>query len=214
MSKGVNALEIVFAMFILIVVTLVVIRLFTGIVKQDTLPNLDDFRQAYRYSQEKSKCSNLCSDYTIGGCTSNDLAAAYAFCEHKINLDIDGNNVPGEIGHYGVVTSIPYCEDGLYCFHIQECGCGNYILGPEACLQTMRDYLTKIVPKDTAEKMICNKITYGTCKTDPREWERKVPGFEAVELTTNTEFGVGDPPVVGSDYWWKHAGYGKICVTE
>jgi hypothetical protein len=204
MSKGVNALEIVFAMFILIVVTLVVIRLFTGIVKQDTLPNLDDFRQAYRYSQEKSKCSNLCSDYTIGGC--NDLAAAYSFCEHTISIDIDGNNVPGEKGHYGVVTSIPYCEDGLYCFHIQDCGCGNYILGPEACLQTMRDYLTKTVPKETAEKLICNKIKYGTCKTDPNDWERKVPGFQSVELPDGT--------VLGTDYWWVHAGYAKICETE
>jgi hypothetical protein len=215
MRKGINALELVFGMFILIVVTLVVIRLFTNIVTPETLPSLDDFRKTYNYERELSKCSSACSPYTTSGC--EDLSAAVTFCQQKIGISIDGNEKGSEKGHFGVVRMAPYCEDGLYCFHISDCGCGGYILDATTCKEVMYDYYKYTIgySEQTTNEVICKSIPPGTCKTDPRTWGEKY--FERIQyrpqtaLGSDAQYGVGDPPVIGADYWWKAAGYGEIC---
>jgi hypothetical protein len=214
MEKGVNALELVFSMFILIVVTLVVIRLFTGIVKQDTLPNIDDFKYAYNYEKEKNKCSTFCTPFTQSGC--EDLSAAVSFCQQKVSIDIDGNYKPSEKRHYGIVNKVPYCEDGLYCFHIYDCTCGGYRLDAKNCLEWyMKDFYRNNIGfnEETTKGAICNAITYGACDTDPRGWSRKLPGYTYIDATgTDAQYGVGSPPVVSADFWYNKAGYKAYCT--
>lgn len=213
-EKGIDALEIVFAMFILIVVTLVIIRLFTTTVSRESLPNIDDFRSAYNYDKEKSHCNNDCSAYTSNGCS--DLAAAVTFCQERISVDIDGNFKTNEKGHGGLIAGIPYCEDGLYCFHITECGCGSFVLTPEQCLIVMKDYyVTQMgLSEQTADQIIVNKITPGTCAKNPADWGRKFyEGYTAIKPTESEckVYNLDYPCYLPADWWYWKAGYGKIA---
>lgn len=220
-KKGVNALEMVFAMFILIVVTLVIIRLFSAQVSGGALPKIDDFRQAYDYDKQVTSCKSLCSLYTN---TCEDLSAAVDFCRKKVSIDIDGNFKSGEKGHFGVVKGQPYCEDGLYCFHVvEDCSCGNYVLNAKTCLQIMKDYYTETIGYDvnTANTAIFNAIQPGTCLKDPRDWKVKLPGYTPTPaLGSDAKFGTGNEcnlnsttPVdciIGADYWWRQASYNTL----
>jgi len=211
-KKGINALEIVFAMFILIVVTLVVIRLFTSTVSKDVLPPLDDFKAAYNYDREKSKCDNLCSSFTSNGCS--DLVAAVSFCQQKVFLDIDGNYRVGEKGHGGIIAGVPYCEDGLYCFHISTCGCGSFILTPEQCLVVMKDYYINQLglSEKEAKQAIINQIKQGTCNPNPEMWgKRFYQGYVPIKPENCTVYNQPDGCNLPADWWWWKAGYGQIA---
>jgi len=208
-KKGVDALQLVFAMFILIVVTLVMIKLFTGIVKPDTLPKIDDFQQAYHYNTEKIRCGNLCNAYTSGGCT--EMRAAVAYCREKVYIDINNDGRTGERKAYGIVSGIPYCEDGLYCFNIYSCECSYNELDPTECLGIMKDYYTQESKSEaTANKVVCNSIQPGECPKDPGLWKKKLPGFKPETILSGPYAG----QVWGADYWWKVAGYEAICGSS
>ena len=214
-EKGINALEIVFAMFILIVVTLVVIRLFTTTVTKETLPNIEDFRQTYNYDREKARCNNLCSAYTTDGCA--DLSAAVTYCQERIAIDIDGNYRTNEKGHGGLIAGVPYCEDGLYCFHIAECGCGSYVLNARNCLDVMKEYYVSRMglSEETTNQIIANKITPGRCNKNPALWGRKFyEGYVPVRVPDDKckDYGLDAPCNLPADWWWYDAGYAEIAA--
>lgn len=206
-TKGVDALQLVFAMFILIVVTLVVIRLFSTYVTKDTLPPLDDFRQSYDYERQKSKCNGLCSDFTERG-NCEDLSFAVQFCQQKVKVDIDGNYKTGEARHFGLIAGIPYCEDGLYCFHLtQDCSCGSMVLNAESCLRVMQDYYIGLkLPEETANDLILKRISYGSCEADPFKW----PSRKLTDGTVYEPQKLPDGSTLGADYWFKSGGYDKL----
>lgn len=202
MRKGINALELVFAMFILIVVSLVVIRLFINIVttRQITEP-LQDIKRAANYDKEVVKCSNICERYTAGTNPCTDTRSAVEFCLTKVSIDIDNNGNPGEKGHGGVIVNLPYCEDGLYCFNIKEnCACGSQVLNPKTCLQILKDFYINMQDLDsqTAERIITNAIQPGTCDLDPTEWPRQVVDYE--KITGGLK----------ANWWWVQAGYDQL----
>lgn len=210
MKKGLDALQLVFMMFILIVVTLVIIRLFTGIVSKDTLPDIKSFQQTYKYTQEKNRCGNLCSSYTD---SCSDIRAAVSYCREKVYVDINGDGRTGERKAYGIVAGEPFCEDGLYCFHIYQCKCGESAVELDAteCLSVMKDYyLERTGDEATANNVVCKAVTPGECQKDPRLWKKKLSGFEPTKI----EFGKYAGQIWGADYWWKMAGYVDICGEE
>ncbi|MEM5776908.1 MAG: hypothetical protein QXJ06_00475 [Candidatus Aenigmatarchaeota archaeon] len=174
MRKGINALEIVFGMFLLLIVVFVVIRLVINFVTPSKIAGqLDSFDQAYRFSQEKSTCKNLCDEYTTEEC---NRMAAVKYCMQKINIDIDGNRIAGEKNHGGFVTQLPYCEDGLYCFHIYECRCGTYKLDRENCRKILCEYYVKdqgIDDREEVSNLIYKAINFGTCDPNIENWGLK-----------------------------------------
>ncbi|MEM5799560.1 MAG: hypothetical protein QXZ43_02760 [Candidatus Aenigmatarchaeota archaeon] len=171
MRKGINALEIVFGMFLLLIVVLVVVRLITQFVTPSKIAGqLDSFDNAYKFSQEKSNCKNLCDEYTTEEC---NRMYAVKYCMQKINIDIDGNRVVGEKRHGGFVTQLPYCEDGLYCFHIYDCKCGTYMLTPENCRKILCEFYIKDKGIDNSQEvsnLISHAINFGTCDPDISKW--------------------------------------------
>jgi hypothetical protein len=208
MRKGITALELIFAMFILIVVTFVVIRLFTGVVSPSTLPNIQDFKETYNYQQEKQKCENLCSRFIESNC--QDYSAAASYCLQKVSLSIDGNSVTAERGHYGMVANLPYCEDGLYCFHINDCTCGSVVLDAKNCLIYLQSYyMEKAGFNESATKqLICSDtgIRPGSCcpeptTCNPKHWSITPKGFNATTY-----------PDIDATHWWVNAGYGAYCT--
>jgi hypothetical protein len=218
-KKGaINALELVFAMFILIVVALVLIRMFSTQVTANALPKIDDFRQTYEYDKEVEKCKAKCSDYTED---CSDLSAAVDFCTSKVAIDIDGDFKTAGKGHAGIVTRIPYCEDGLYCFHlVQDCNCGTVSLDAEHCQLIMKEYYTSYKGLDdaTADQIICSSINWGTCEPDPNNWNVKKNNQDELVLRdgstykpTTVQSGKYAGQTLGADYWWKNSGYEDIC---
>jgi len=184
MRKGVNALEIVFGMFLLIIVVFIVIRLTTTFVRPEKVSApLQSFEASTQYNDELGKCKNLCENYNANNCNRRD---AVNYCLQKVKLDIDGNSIPGEKGHGNFVRNLPYCEDGLYCFHINDCYCGSYKLDKQECMKILCDYyaydegLYDGTSQDTAINSISaimNLIVFnkdgiypGTCSKDPSKW--------------------------------------------
>jgi len=192
MRKGVNALEIVFGMFLLLIVVFVVIRLITNFVTPSKVAEpLQNFDAAYRYDQERSKCKDLCDQYTTEEC---NIDRAVDYCLKKINIDITGNKQTGEPNRGGFVAGLPYCEDGLYCFHIYNCKCGTFKLDAENCRKILCDYYIRekglyADPRKYADpskalgvlEEVANIITgfnginFGTCNPDVNTWGVKNP---------------------------------------
>ncbi|MEM5843967.1 MAG: hypothetical protein QW841_01875 [Candidatus Aenigmatarchaeota archaeon] len=199
------ALEIIFIVVILIVVTFIIIRFFTGVVGPSSLPNIQDFREAYYYENQKNYCENLCNRYIQGGC--KDQGAAASYCLQHVSLSIDGNNVLAERGHYGMITNLPYCEDGLYCFHIYECSCGYYKLDARGCLFLLQTYYMEEngFNETITKSLICSSITPGSCcpeptTCNPKKWKIKPEGFNATTY-----------PEIDATHWWANAGYKEYC---
>jgi len=209
MSKGLNALELIFSLFVLIVVVLVVIRMFitkmsTNVIEQP----LQDITDSYNFEAAYSTCNNLCSKYE-SDCSNTQ--AAVKFCLQKVSIDIDGNRVTGEKGHFNVVEEIPMCEDGVYCFHIKrDCMCGSQRLDPKSCLLVLCDYYQKIIGlgSESAMKAIQNGISWGDetyCPKDIQDqgWKR-VEGYKPIDLQP------GSGVWMGPDYWYVCGGYDPL----
>jgi len=192
--------KIILTILLLIISLFIFLGLFTSIVREDTLPNIDDFTQTYKYPQEKDMCINICSDYVNAGCINLEYAIAY--CQQKINIDIDGDFRFGSIGHYGFINNTPYCEDGLYCFHIHECGCGNFTLDAKNCLSLMCNfYKTKNLDSQQTWNLIQNKISYGSCELNPNNWQHHLIGME-------------NKYTFYANWWWVNVGYNSSSCED
>ncbi len=120
------------------------------------------FEQSGNFENERQICQKLCSNYE----KSCDIKNAVEFCENKVIIDIDKNGVKGETGKVGFLNGYPFCEDGIYCFHIQKCSCNNQELNAENCLKILCDYYSE---KPQTINYIREKITWGKCKNDDKE---------------------------------------------
>ncbi|MFH8092569.1 MAG: hypothetical protein QXM38_01355 [Candidatus Aenigmatarchaeota archaeon] len=208
--KGVNALEIVFGMFLLLIVVFVVIRLITNFVTPSKVGEpLENFNQAYRYSQELSNCKTKCDNYVTEDCNLRD---AVDYCLQKVRIDINGNKQVGEEKRGGFVANVPYCEDGLYCFHLYDCRCGTFRLDASNCREILCDYYIReqgLGIEKAADIIKSSKgLNYGTCDPDPTNWglrELPVEGVLACQWTikagiTNSDCGYKSPEEICSRY--------------
>jgi hypothetical protein len=191
--------KIILTILLLIISLFIFLRLFTSIVRMDTLPKIDDFQQVYNYNRERIRCGNLCNTFTSNGCT--DMMAAVSYCREKVSVDINGDGRTGNKGAYGVVAGTPYCEDGLYCFHMYECSCGNFTLDSKNCLSLMCDfYKTKNLDSQQTWNSIQNDISYGSCELNPNNWQRFIPGMNGYTFYAN--------------WWWIYAGYNSSSCED
>jgi hypothetical protein len=188
MSKGMTALEIVFLLFIMIVVTLVIIRLVSQYVT--VTPVLDPVKRlsdVEGYQQAYLLCRQLCDNYK----QTCDEIAGKNFCEKKVEVDINWNSKKMERNVGNLVEGIPLCEDGIYCFHIYpDCRCGNYQLSAANCLTLLCNYYNQTlgyISKEDAIKMIRRDINPGTCS-----FVDKATGHN-------------------ESYWWIASGYTEEC---
>ncbi len=204
-KKGLNALELIFTLFILIVVVLVVIRMFVQKMKLDQIQPVEDVTESYNYYAALSECSNLCEDYNQDKSSYNALR----FCQHKIKIDIDGDARVGQEGAYGVLVGIPLCEDGIYCFHIKECGSGTVALDAKRCLLDMQRYYKseRGLTEETSNQIIKRMVHYGTCEPDVTLWDRMVESYDPIDIASyDSDWNTGITKM-GPDYWWIAAGY-------
>jgi len=204
-KKGLNALELIFTLFVLIVVVLVVIKMFINRMNFNEVKPVEDVKESFKYSAALSKCNSLCEDYMQDKSNYNALR----FCQQKIGIDIDGDGKVGQEAAYGVLVGIPLCEDGIYCFHIKECGSGSVALDAERCLMDMCRYyeIDNGLPEDTAIQLIKERVHYGTCKADITDWRRMVDNYNPVTVPAYDSDWRNGITKMGPDYWWVQAGY-------
>ena len=201
MSKGVNALEMIFTLFILVVVVLVVVRIFvTRMNLVEIEKPVQDITDTYNYKVAESTCKNLCSEYE-SDCSNNH--AAVRFCLQQVKIDIDGNKIPGEKYHFNVVEGIPMCEDGIYCFHVKtNCICGSQRLDAKTCLSLLCDYYqnTEGLNSTISMSLVKNGINPGYCTNNKNEWESRIENFKPVLVDSAEGW-------LGPTYWYNCAGY-------
>jgi hypothetical protein len=158
-------------LFILLIATLIKLKLNTKIIK--------NFEDTGNYKKEKIKCQNLCQDYIKNDC-SEDYAVN--FCKQRVFLDINGNRIAGESGVSSIIENYPYCEDGIYCFHIQNCECEKNTLDAKKCLEILCDYYKN---EEDPMKVIREKIKWGSCTQDKvkisPDWWYQYYGFYSDE---------------------------------
>ena len=209
--KGLNALEIIFTLFVLIVVVLVVVRVFISRFSFAGIEEpIQDITETYNFEAAYSTCNSLCSKYESD---CGNLQNAVRFCLEEVKIDIDGDRIPGEKGHYNVVEGTPLCEDGIYCFHIKtDCTCGSLRLTPKSCKDILCDYYIEHMnyPEETAAEMIQKGINYGTCEPDVREWDIKIRKYIPRVPPYNSDW-KDDIDYMGPDYWWATSNYTTPC---
>ena len=212
MKKGMKALELIFTLFMLIVVLLVVVRLFISRMKLTEVERpIQDITQVYNYEAAYSLCNSLCEKYESD---CGNLQRAVDFCLQKVEIDIDGNGVTNEKYHYNVVEGIPLCEDGIYCFHIKsDCACGTVRLSPETCFKILCEFYTQVrgFDADTASAIIGNEVKYGSCEPNITKW--KIEDYNPIRVDPYDSIWRGQEVTgikfMGPDYWWVRAGYYK-----
>ncbi|MCS7135373.1 MAG: hypothetical protein NZ893_02965, partial [Candidatus Aenigmarchaeota archaeon] len=157
---------------------------------------LENFNQAYRYSQEVANCKSNCDTYVTGDC---NIIYAVDYCLEKIKIDINGNKQVAEENRGGFVANVPYCEDGLYCFHIYDCKCGTFRLDPNNCRKILCDYYIREqgLSKEKAVEIITGRdgLNFGTCDPNPQTWglrEIPVTGVYACQWTIKGGLTVDD----------------------
>lgn len=195
MKKGLNALELVFTLFILIVVVLVVVRMFIQQMKlgkiQEPLKRWEDVN---RYQSARSECEIYCEAFRNN---PGDINVIKDYCTHRAPVDLNGDGktyeqlAPGEIAAGRVVSQVPYCEDGIYCFHIYDCYSGTIHLTARECLMYLCNYYTSPTvgyDPELAMEAVKKEITWGTC--DPNTVYVKLGGR-----------------IITPKYWWERAGY-------
>lgn len=145
---------------------------------------------SYNYQAAIAQCESMCDNFR----KDCDSKAAVDFCMAKAQIDLNKNTKVDEKGVGNIVAGVPYCEDGVYCFHIYpNCECGQTLTAVD-CLQILCNYFEGSVGYDpeTSMRAIQSEVTYGTC--NPNTVVNNMTGKRA-------------------DSWWRDAGYdSKSCA--
>lgn len=117
-------IEIFIALFVILAVALVLLKMFQGQISDKTkeLKDLEAERKLDELTTKaKEKCDMLCS-------RGSSLTDRARFCMRQVTSDIDGIGVDfnnNELLDDSVTNLLPgqvACEDAIYCPHVTQCG--------------------------------------------------------------------------------------------
>ena len=117
-------IEIFIALFVILAVALVLLKMFQGQISDKTkeLKDLEAERKLDEMTTKaKEKCDMLCS-------RGSSLTDRARFCMRQVTSDIDGIGVDfnnNELLDDAVTNLLPgqvACEDAIYCPHVTQCG--------------------------------------------------------------------------------------------
>jgi hypothetical protein len=166
-KKGTDKpIEIFIALFIILAVALVILKMFSGQISAKTkelgeIERENKLREAMTNAQRY--CDEKCSLALTNSC---DLKSLATFCITKIEggLDLNGN---GQNNDYDdkLAGGVGVCEDGLYCPLVASCSC-NQVLNTKNCIKIVCKYWTEEVGMSAvdANNTIVEKLTPGTCE--------------------------------------------------
>jgi competence protein ComGC len=170
--KGFTAIEIVFMIFILLVVAIVVIQLVVkNVGTQKLVAVVQQVEQLSKFQYMKDTCNKICENIKTASSYKEKLSLMAMWCSYKIRdgdregIDMNDNGIYRD---FYVVAGLPYCEDGTYCFHFFSCDLGNFYLDRERCAEILCEYYLQQFNGDDAEATdaVANVISPGSCKID------------------------------------------------
>ena len=157
-KKGEKSLQMIFGLFILLIISLVVLSLFFKFIGKSSSQTEAITTKYFSESQKGNviqECENLCGN--IKG-----IDGAIEFCRKTYQVDWNGNNIQGNLISEG---RWEFCEDKIPCFILVECR-GYTGLDCKSILSTQRqDFLTELT-KDNVSG------TCGMSNTDSN-WMKK-----------------------------------------
>ncbi len=123
-----KGIQIVFAVFVLVIVSAIVITL---VVRNVKVPKIK-CNQNDKIQSAIMECQNYCNDISsFGGQAALNSAIEFCSKTEKVDWNCDGI-MKGEKMSYGIFTS---CEDKIPCFELVSCE--GY--SPEECRTLLRD---------------------------------------------------------------------------
>ncbi|MDD9952788.1 MAG: hypothetical protein OXR66_00460 [Candidatus Woesearchaeota archaeon] len=142
-------IEIFVALFIILAVALVMLKLFQSQIA-DKQKELADVQQETKAKELREKvelaCAEKCTQASNNGCNRASLASLCMYGSHRVLkdnefIDLNNNNKPDYDD--SLLAGIGVCEDRLYCFHMMGSCCAREISAAE-CRLILKDYWTEV----------------------------------------------------------------------
>ncbi len=125
-------IEIFVALFIILAVAMVLLKLFTGQIADQTA----EITKFQTIEAAQALCNDKCSKAKTNNCRTEDLIN---FCVTNYELDLDANS---EIGIFSD-SAYEICEDKIHCPLQINCVCGRQLTMAN-CVTIMKDYYTEL----------------------------------------------------------------------
>jgi hypothetical protein len=187
-------IEIFVALFIILAVAMVMLKMFKGQVTEKStelkeLQRKSDLEQAR--VEIRTDCKALCSQSYEDGCTNKAKAT---FCLRKLeNIDLDGDRSTTGVDKT-LLGGIYVCEDGIYCPMAIECSCGAKLTMAE-CVKVLCDYWKELnLPTATRDDLLKKTYSRGTCvatTTGDKFWDEVMLGTSITSISAAACTGVG-----------------------
>lgn len=169
-------IEIFVALFIILAVALVMLKLFQSQIA-DKQKELSDVQQEQKTKEMLSKVQQACSDKCVEAsnnqCSPAALASLCMYSSQKVLgegsfIDLDNDKNMGE--DKTLLAGIGVCEDKVYCFHLINSCCAREI-SAKSCKVILESYwASKGYDATGVAKLEKNNVDPGTCKKTADNW--------------------------------------------
>jgi len=182
-------IEIFVALFVILAVALVMLKLFQGQITQEQ-KQLSDVQQAQKASDMLDSvtlnCKSLCTQASNNGCSLQSLATLCLASSDQVlqtgeYLDLDHNNMMNfNTKSFGGVGA---CEDKIYCFNGLIDQCCNQKITPTNCESILENFWKSegLGCPEPQTTMFNNYLSHGACTPSgteaPLAWWNLMPAF-------------------------------------
>ena len=138
-------IEIFVALFIILAVALVMLKLFQSQIseKQKELADVQQEQQAKELRDKlQLSCQEKCTQASNNGCSTASLASLCIHGSRQVlgeDKYIDLNNNKKKDYDTTLLAGIGVCEERIYCFHVMDSCCAQEI-SPTTCKEILRTY--------------------------------------------------------------------------
>ncbi len=167
-------IEIFVALFIILAVALVMLKLFQSQIS-DKQKELSDVAQAQKTKELRQTviqaCSDKCVEASNSQCSMQSLASLCLTNSKDVlaqgeYLDLNNNKNPDL--DRTLLAGVGVCEDRVYCFHLMR-SCCNREISAASCKTILRNYWDS--QKLDVDAWMAT-VTAGTCQDSPTRWDR------------------------------------------
>lgn len=194
-----KALELVLALFVLLIVAFVVIQVFQKFITSGTskLEGIEaEQRLKEQFNQVKAICEQKCTIYKQQKCTTSALVDFCSYSAEKIDIDGSGSSigytensvVDFSLGGYGV------CKERIPCFLIIQCSCTDTAkpIDAKRCKDSICDHFSGLgVSGSRLDEIVNEKLAPGDCFdyiTQKLHWYALAfPGKNSGQLSCSAE---------------------------
>lgn len=175
-------IEIFVALFIILAVALVMLKLFQSQIadKQKELADVQQEQKSKELLQKvKQACSDKCVDASNNGCSDASLASLCSYGSAQVlgknnYIDLNKDQVSGY--DTSLLAGIGVCEDRVYCFHLVDSCCAQAINAQNCKAILTRYWDNQGFDDDEIESMLNteseNSIVYaGSCDDEGTMWD-------------------------------------------